>query len=183
MPDNNGNRIINIIFRIIIIGAFYTSIKAVYNFYMLMAQYQTLQGEALFSRVALLIDDYLFMIILMIAAIIFNILTRKQINSKAFIVRTVSIVIAFIAGCMSFPAIGMFAYIAIAKYPQLMQMTPVLNGVFTLKEVYTSPMTDWLIARPHLFYMYFISCAIFAVLFATSIYTWIKDMTKKSRIM
>lgn len=52
MQDNNGRRFINIIFRVIIIGAFYTGIKAVYNFYMLMAQYPTLQGENLFSRVA-----------------------------------------------------------------------------------------------------------------------------------
>lgn len=182
MQDNNGRRVINIIFRVIIIGAFYTGIKAVYNFYMLMAQYPTLQGESLFTRVALLIDDYMFMIILTVAAIIFNILTRKQIDSKAFIVRTVSIVAALIAGCMSFPAIGMFAYIAIAKYPQIMQMTPVFNDMFTLNEVYTSPMTDWLIARPYLFYMYFISCAIFAVLFATTIYTFIKSMTDKKRM-
>ena len=175
MQDNNGRRVINIIFRVIIIGAFYTGIKAVYNFYMLMAQYPTLQ-------VALLIDDYMFMIILTVAAIIFNILTRKQIDSKAFIVRTVSIVAALIAGCMSFPAIGMLAYIAIAKYPQLMQMTPVFNDMFTLNEVYTSPMTEWLIARPYLFYMYFISCAIFAVLFATTIYTFIKNMTDKKRM-
>lgn len=119
MQDNNGRRFINIIFRVIIIGAFYTGIKAVYNFYMLMAQYPTLQGENLFSRVALLIDDYMFMIILTVAAIIFNILTRKQIDSKAFIVRTVSIVAALIAGCMSFPAIGMLAYIAIANIHSL----------------------------------------------------------------
>ncbi len=180
--DNNGNRIINIIFRIVIIGAFYTGIKAVYNFYMLMAQYSSLNGEALFSRVALLLDDYMLMIILMVAAIVFNILTRKQISSKAFTVRTISIVVAFISGCMSFPAIGMFAYIAIAKYPQVLQMSSMsmLNGVFTLSELYTSPMTDWLIARPYLFYMYFVSCAIFAVLFVTSIYTWIKGMTNKS---
>lgn len=182
VQDNNGRRFINIIFRVIIISAFYTGIKAVYNFYMLMAQYPTLQGENLFSRVALLIDDYMFMIILTVAAIIFNILTRKQIDSKAFIVRTVSIVAALIAGCMSFPAIGMLAYIAIAKYPQLMQMTPVFNDMFTLNEVYTSPMTEWLIARPYLFYMYFISCAIFAVLFATTIYTFIKNMTDKKRM-
>jgi len=103
-------------------------------------------------------------------------------DSKAFIVRTVSIVAALIAGCMSFPAIGMLAYIAIAKYPQLMQMTPVFNDMFTLNEVYTSPMTEWLIARPYLFYMYFISCAIFAVLFATTIYTFIKNMTDKKRM-
>ncbi len=185
MPDNtsnNGNRIINIIFRVVIVGAFYTGIKAVYNFYMLMSQYSSLKGEALFSRVALLLDDYMLMIILMVAAIIFNILTRKQISSRAFAVRTASIVIAFISGCMSFPAIGMFAYIAIAKYPQVLQMSSMLSGVFTLSEVYTSPMTDWLIARPYLFYMYFISCAIFAVLFATSIYTWIKNMTSKDRM-
>ena len=83
VQDNNGRRVINIIFRVIIIGAFYTGIKAVYNFYMLMAQYPTLQGENLFSRVALLIDDYMFMIVLTVAAIIFNILTRKQIDSKS----------------------------------------------------------------------------------------------------
>ena len=120
MPDNSGKRVINIIFRIIIAGVFYTGIKAVYNFYMLMAHYQLLQGEELFNRVALLTDDYMFMMLSMIAAIIFNVLTRKQISSKAFTVRTISIVMAFITGCMSFPAIGMFAYIAIAKYPQIM---------------------------------------------------------------
>ena len=76
MQDNNGRRVINIIFRVIIIGAFYTGIKAVYNFYMLMAQYPTLKGESLFSIVALLIDDYMFMIILTVAAIIFNILAN-----------------------------------------------------------------------------------------------------------
>ena len=158
MPDNNGRRVINIIFRVIIIGAFYTGIKAIYNFYMLMAQYTTLQGENLFSRVALLIDDYMFMIILTVAAIIFNILTRKQIDSKAFIVRTVSIVAALIAGCMSFPAIGMLAYIAIAKYPQLMQMTPVFNDMFTLNEVYTSPMTDHIFFTCILFHVLYLQC-------------------------
>ena len=36
MPDNNGNRIMNIIFRISIIGVFYTGLKAIYNYYVLM---------------------------------------------------------------------------------------------------------------------------------------------------
>lgn len=183
MPDNSGKRVINIIFRIIIAGVFYTGIKAVYNFYMLMTHYQLLQGEELFNRVALLTDDYMFMMLSMIAAIIFNVLTRKQISSKAFTVRTISIVTAFITGCMSFPAIGMLAYIAIAKYPQLLKLTALPEGMFTLSEVYASPMTDWLIARPYLFYMYFISCAIFAVLCATSIYTYVKGSTKKNKEM
>ncbi len=74
----------------------------------------------------------------------------KTLSIRAFTVRTVSIVAALIAGLMSFPAMGMFAYIAIAKYPQVAQITAIPVDIFTLTEVYTSPMTDWLIQRPYL---------------------------------
>ena len=123
MPDNNGNRIMNIIFRISIIGVFYTGLKAIYNYYVLMQGYSSFKGEEFFGMVALLVNDYMFMLILMIVAVIFNVLTKKTLSSKAFTVRTVSIVAALIAGLMSFPAMGMFAYIAIAKYPQVAQIT------------------------------------------------------------
>ena len=110
-------------------------------------------------------------------------LTKKTLSSRAFTVRTVSIVAALIAGLMSFPAMGMFAYIAIAKYPQVAQITAIPVDIFTLTEVYTSPMTDWLIQRPYLFYMYFVSFAVFAVLAGTSLYTVIKTVTAKSNRM
>lgn len=45
MPDNNGNRIMNIIFRISIIGVFYTGLKAIYNYYVLMQGYSSFKGE------------------------------------------------------------------------------------------------------------------------------------------
>ena len=169
----------NIIFRIVIIGAFYCGIKAVYNFYRLMDGYQSLQGEAFFNRVAFFLDDYMFMMLFMVVAIVLSIITRKQISSRAYMARTISMVVAFITGCMSFPAIGIYAYIAIAKYPQMLQMVSTLMQSFTLSEVYASPLTDFLIAKPYLFYMFFISTAIYTVLVGTTIYTWIKS--NKSR--
>lgn len=148
-----------------------------------MQGYSSFKGEEFFGMVALLVNDYMFMLILMIVAVIFNVLTKKTLSSKAFTVRTVSIVAALIAGLMSFPAMGMFAYIAIARYPQVAQITAIPVDIFTLTEVYTSPMTDWLIQRPYLFYMYFVSFAVFAVLVGTSLYTVIKTVTAKSNRM
>ena len=93
MPDNNGNRIMNIIFRISIIGVFYTGLKAIYNYYVLMQGYSSFKGEEFFGMVALLVNDYMFMLILMIVAVIFNVLTKKTLSIRAFTVRTVSIVV------------------------------------------------------------------------------------------
>ena len=42
---NNDNKIINIIFRVVIIGAFFMGIRTIYNFYVLMI----LKGTARFT--------------------------------------------------------------------------------------------------------------------------------------
>ena len=49
---NNDNKIINIIFRVVIIGAFFMGIRTIYNFYVLMITYKGISGEDMFNRVA-----------------------------------------------------------------------------------------------------------------------------------
>ena len=55
---NNDNKIINIIFRVVIIGAFFMGIRTIYNFYVLMITYKEISGEDMFNRVASMVDDY-----------------------------------------------------------------------------------------------------------------------------
>lgn len=43
-----------------------------------MQGYSSFKGEEFFGMVALLVNDYMFMLILMIVAVIFNVLTKKH---------------------------------------------------------------------------------------------------------
>ena len=44
---NNDNKIINIIFRVVIIGAFFMGIRTIYNFYVLMITYKGIKSVGL----------------------------------------------------------------------------------------------------------------------------------------
>ena len=85
---NNDNKIINIIFRVVIIGAFFMGIRTIYNFYVLMITYKGISGEDMFNRVASMVDDYVMFMVFMVASVVFSVLARKLVNNNTFIIDT-----------------------------------------------------------------------------------------------
>lgn len=93
---NNDNKIINIIFRVVIIGAFFMGIRTIYNFYVLMITYKGISGEDMFNRVASMVDDYVMFMVFMVASVVFSVLARKLVNNNTFIIRTISIAVSLV---------------------------------------------------------------------------------------
>ena len=83
---NNDNKIINIIFRVVIIGAFFMGIRTIYNFYVLMITYKGISGEDMFNRVASMVDDYVMFMVFMVASVVFSVLSSKLVNNNTFII-------------------------------------------------------------------------------------------------
>ena len=155
---NNDNKIINIIFRVVIIGAFFMGIRTIYNFYVLMITYKGISGEDMFNRVASMVDDYVMFMVFMVASVVFSVLARKLVNNNTFIIRTISIAVYY------------FAMLTMVKYPQYAN---ILGVSVTLNDVYTSSAAVFLQNNPYMFYTFFIGVAVFAVLTITSIYSLI----------
>ena len=158
---NNDNKIINIIFRVVIIGAFFMGIRTIYNFYVLMITYKGISGEDMFNRVASMVDDYVMFMVFMVASVVFSVLARKLVNNNTFIIRTISIAVSLVC---SVPELIM------VKYPQYAN---ILGVSVTLNDVYTSSAAVFLQNNPYMFYTFFIGVAVFAVLTITSIYSLI----------
>ena len=102
---NNDNKIINIIFRVVIIGAFFMGIRTIYNFYVLMITYKGISGEDMFNRVASMVDDYVMFMVFMVASVVFSVLARKLVNNNTFIIRTISIAVSLVCSVPSSSAV------------------------------------------------------------------------------
>ena len=152
---NNDNKIINIIFRVVIIGAFFMGIRTIYNFYVLMITYKGISGEDMFNRVA---------------SVVFSVLARKLVNNNTFIIRTISIAVSLVCSVPELIAVYYFAMLTMVKYPQYAN---ILGVSVTLNDVYTSSAAVFLQNNPYMFYTFFIGVAVFAVLTITSIYSLI----------
>lgn len=167
---NNDNKIINIIFRVVIIGAFFMGIRTIYNFYVLMITYKGISGEDMFNRVASMVDDYVMFMVFMVASVVFSVLARKLVNNNTFIIRTISIVVSLVCSVPELIAVYYFAMLTMVKYPQYAN---ILGVSVTLNDVYTSSAAVFLQDNPYMFYTFFIGVAVFAVLTITSIYSLI----------
>lgn len=165
-------RILNVVFRAIILLALFTGIRLAANFFTMMENYESLDGNALFGYVSSMAESYMFFVVLMVAALVFSILLRKGDKKNCFIFRTMSIAVAMAAAFMSFPVIAQLAYIGLAKLPEE------LAGIafrLTLEEVYSLNLNSFLIDRPYLFYTYMISIVIFLGLTITSVISMINQ--------
>ena len=167
---NNDNKIINIIFRVVIIGALYMGIKTIYNFYVLMITYKGISGEDMFNRVASMVDDYVMFMVFMVASVVFSVLARKLVNNNTFIIRTISIAVSLVCSVPELIAVYYFAMLTMVKYPQYAN---ILGVSVTLNDVYTSSAAVFLQNNPYMFYTFFIGVAVFGVLTITSIYSLI----------
>ena len=167
---NNDNKIINIIFRVVIIGAFFMGIRTIYNFYVLMITYKGISGEDMFNRVASMVDDYVMFMVFMVASVVFSVLARKLVNNNTFIIRTISIAVSLVCSVPELIAVYYFAMLTMVKYPQYAN---ILGVSVTLNDVYTSSAAVFLQNNPYMFYTFFIGVAVFAVLTITSIYSLI----------
>lgn len=132
---NNDNKIINIIFRVVIIGAFFMGIRTIYNFYVLMITYKGISGEDMFNRVASMVDDYVMFMVFMVASVVFSVLARKLVNNNTFIIRTISIAVSLVCSVPELIAVYYFAMLTMVKYPQYAN---ILGVSVTLNDVYTS---------------------------------------------
>lgn len=181
MDKKKDDNMLNIIFRVVIIGAFFMGIRAIYNFYIIIERYALLDGEDLFNRVESMLDDYMMFIIFTISALVFGILLKKYTDKKVFAIRTTAIVVSLITGIMSLITMVQFACIAVTKYSDIAQIVEKALGMsMTLEQIYESPLTTFLIDKPYLFYAYFVGVAIFAVLMITSIYSLVNKSDKKN---
>ena len=164
---NNDNKIINIIFRVVIIGAFFMGIRTIYNFYVLMITYKGISGEDMFNRVASMVDDYVMFMVFMVASVVFSVLARKLVNNNTFIIRTISIAVSLVCSVPELIAVYYFAMLTMVKYPQYANIL----GVFSMN-VKTHQICLVHLQR-NMFYTFFIGVAVFAVLTITSIYSLI----------
>ena len=169
---NIDNKIINIIFRVVIIGAFFMGIRTIYNFYVLMITYKGISGEDMFNRVASMVDDYVMFMVFMVASVVFSVLARKLVNNNTFIIRTISIAVSLVCSVPELIAVYYFAMLTMVKYPQYAN---ILGVSVTLNDVYTSSAAVFLQNNPYMFYTFFVGVAVFAVLTITSIYSLITD--------
>ena len=150
---NNDNKIINIIFRVVIIGAFFMGIRTIYNFYVLMITYKGISGEDMFNRVASMVDDYVMFMVFMVASVVFSVLARKLVNNNTFIIRTISIAVSLVCSVPELIAVYYFAMLTMVKYPQYAN---ILGVSVTLNDVYTSSAAVFLQNNPYMFYTFFI---------------------------
>ncbi|MDO5382365.1 MAG: hypothetical protein Q4F06_06605 [Eubacteriales bacterium] len=168
--------ILNIVFRTVIILAFFIGVRLAINFLRTLANYELMDGDTLFTQIFAMAESYMFFVVLMVVAMVFSILLRKGEKKNGVIIRTVAIGVAMMDAFASFPAIVQMVYIGLAKVPEDLSS---IGFQLTLDEVYSMKISGFLIDNPYLFYTYMLSVVIFLGLTITSVISLVKQHKDK----
>lgn len=166
-------KILNIIFRVVVLCAFIMGIRTIISYYIIMNTYGKMENDLFISYALSMVEYYAIFLILIIASFILSIISRRYVSGRNFMLRSSAIVGALVIGVTSVPAMLQIGYVAAAKA----SADPELNfigHVIDLGDVYSSSLSEFLIANPYLFYTYIVSVVIFCILSVTSIISLVK---------